>query len=148
MAPWLSSGAPLRARGGTRRAEPWASSPYRRPREGTVQPGNSPPTRPDNKPAPPTNQSSTNEKYLSLLLANEVSQWRIQDFSEVGASPSGGVNTKFCQNFSKTAWNWKYSDPQKGGGGGCVLIPTLDPPMCLSISSHCVHGHGSSPPPC
>ena len=40
-------------------------------------------------------------------------QWRIQDYSEVGAPTLRGVaNIQFCQNFPKTAWNWKNLDPQ------------------------------------
>ena len=56
-------------------------------------------------------------------------QWRIQDFPEEGApTPQGGANIRFCQNFPKTAWNWKNLDPQ---GGRASLTPPLDPPLII-----------------
>ena len=38
-----------------------------------------------------------------------------------GANPPGGANIRFCQNFPKTAWNWKNLD---GGGGRRPLRST------------------------
>ena len=54
---------------------------------------------------------------ISLLAFMGSYQWRIQDFPKEGAPTlQGGANIRFCQNFPKTAWNWKNLDPRGGGG--------------------------------
>ena len=45
------------------------------------------------------------------------SQWRIQDFPEVGAP----TLQEFCPNFPKTAWNWNNLGLQK--------FHYVDPPL-------------------
>ena len=62
-------------------------------------------------------------------------QWWIQDFPEEEApTPRGGrgANIWFCQNFPKTAWNWKNLDP-RGGGGGSVARAPSDPPLAYVV---------------
>ena len=41
-------------------------------------------------------------------------QWQVQDFHKVGVATLGGdvTNIRFCQNFPKTASNWKNLDPE------------------------------------
>ena len=72
-------------------------------------------------------------------------QWRIQDFPEAGRQLSRGANIRFCQNFPKTAWNWKNLDPREAS-----LAPPLDPPLPLTLftghlhhGSHLLHNPGS-----
>ena len=61
------------------------------------------------------------QKIQSRFINSVPQQWRIQDFPEVGApTPQGGANIRFCQNFPKTAWNWKNLDPQ--GGASKILL--------------------------
>ena len=50
-----------------------------------------------------------------------------------GANPPGGANIRFCQFFTKTAWNWKNLDL------GASLMPPL---QCYSQSCQ---PHGSQP---
>ena len=54
--------------------------------------------------------------FSKLGQKNLAFQWRIQDFSEVGAPTlqSGGANIRFCQIFIKTAWKWKNLDTGEG----------------------------------
>ena len=40
----------------------------------------------------------------------------------------GGANIRFCQNFSKTAWNWKNLDPK---GGARPKFYYVDPPLVI-----------------
>ena len=48
---------------------------------------------------------------------------------EGGANSPGGANIRFCQIFTKTAWNWKNLDRRVGGRGHASLAPPLDPPL-------------------
>ena len=63
-------------------------------------------------------------------------QWRDPGFPRGGGANSpggGGANIRFCQNFPKTAWNWKNLDPQ--GGGARPKFYYVDPPLtCLAVS--------------
>ena len=73
--------------------------------------------------------------FKESLLHCTTTQWRIQDFPEEGApTPQGGANIRFCQNFPKTAWNWKNLDPQ-GRGSASLAPPPLDPPLQLTNST-------------
>ena len=67
----------------------------------------------------------------TLHLQDSITQWRIQDFPEVGApTPRGDANIRFCQKFPKTAWNWKNLDPR---GARVPRAPYLDPPLSLLV---------------
>ena len=77
--------------------------------------------------------------WLSICTAGM--QWRIQDFPEEGAPTSrGGANIQFCQNFPKTAWNWKNLDPR---GRAHLKFYYVDPPLVcktlftLTVNLYC-----------
>ena len=60
-------------------------------------------------------------RELSYCFGVVQGQWRIQDFPKEGApTPQGGANIWFCQNFPKTAWNWKNLD--RGGRASKILL--------------------------
>ena len=50
-------------------------------------------------------------------------------------SGGGGANIRFCQNFPKTAWNWKNLDPRGGASPA--------PPFRSTSLRHivCIHDH-------
>ena len=65
------------------------------------------------------------EGFLLLSGGSRIAPRRGRQLS------SGGPNIRFCQNFPKTAWNWKNLDPR---GAAHPKFYYVDPPLLLFVA--------------